>query len=144
MTEEKTKYTTARHGLKETFKFHGFTFPSTTPVPDQIFDELLPLLSGAELKVLLYITRRTFGFKKESDRISLSQITSGITKANGDPLDYGTGLNEWTVLKALKSLRSMNIIVAHRNYSPNSGDQPTSYALNLAGTSLTSVYPHKR
>jgi hypothetical protein len=29
-------------------------------VPDQLFDELLVELSGAELKVLLYIIRRTF------------------------------------------------------------------------------------
>ena len=36
-----------------------------------LFDELLPYLSEAELKVLLYIVRRTFGFKKEADAISV-------------------------------------------------------------------------
>ena len=46
------------------WKFSGFVCPTTTPVPDQLFDELLHRLSGAELKVLLYIVRRTFGFKK--------------------------------------------------------------------------------
>lgn len=56
------------------WQFSGFVFPTTTPVPDQLFDELLPRLSGAELKVLMYIIRRTFGFKKQSDDISLAQL----------------------------------------------------------------------
>ena len=43
--------------------FRGFRSPSYTQVPDELFDELLVELSGGELKVLLYIIRRTFGFK---------------------------------------------------------------------------------
>ncbi len=38
--------------------------PTTTPVPDEIFDEWLAVLGHAELRVLLYIVRRTFGFDK--------------------------------------------------------------------------------
>ncbi len=71
--------------------FRGFRFPNTTPVPDELFDELLADLSGAELKVLMYICRRTFGFKKERDTISLSQIASGIVTREGRVLDKGTG-----------------------------------------------------
>jgi hypothetical protein len=48
--------------------FPGFQFPTTTPVPDEVFDVLMPQLRGAELKVLLYICRRTFGFKKASEQ----------------------------------------------------------------------------
>jgi hypothetical protein len=40
-------------------KFQGFASPNYAQVPDALFDELLPDLSGAELKVLLYIIRRT-------------------------------------------------------------------------------------
>jgi hypothetical protein len=47
-------------------RFKGYTSPNYTQVPDELFDEQLPHLSGAELKVLLYIMRRTFGFKKTS------------------------------------------------------------------------------
>jgi hypothetical protein len=60
------------------FHFEGFTVPHYTQVPDELFDTLMPHLSGAELKVLLYIIRRTFGFKKQMDSISLSQMVSGI------------------------------------------------------------------
>jgi hypothetical protein len=59
--------------------FRGYSKPNYTPVPDELFDEQLPDLSGAELKVLLYIIRRTFGFKKERDNISLNQLLHGIT-----------------------------------------------------------------
>jgi hypothetical protein len=52
-------------------KFRGYTSPNYTPVPDELFDEQLPDLSGAELKLLLYIIRRTFGFKKESDNTAV-------------------------------------------------------------------------
>ncbi|GAH63005.1 unnamed protein product, partial [marine sediment metagenome] len=48
-------------------KFKGFTKPTYTQTPNEVFDILLDILNGSELKVLLYIIRRTFGFKKESD-----------------------------------------------------------------------------
>jgi Bacteriophage replication protein O len=51
-------------------------------------------LSGGELKVLLYICRRTFGFRKDSDSISLNQIAKGITTKAGNVLDQGTGLSK--------------------------------------------------
>ena len=76
------------------FVFAGFDSPRYTPTPDQIFDELLApgLLTEAELRVLLYIVRRTFGWKKELDNISLSQITGGIVRRDGTRLDWGAGV----------------------------------------------------
>lgn len=63
--------------------FVGFNPPHYTMVPDEIFDVLLPHLSGAEIKVLLYICRRTFGFKKDNDNISISQMVNGISRKDG-------------------------------------------------------------
>jgi len=37
------------------FYFPGFLHPTTTPVPDDVFDELMPRLTEGELKVLLQI-----------------------------------------------------------------------------------------
>src|SRR4051794_12244445 len=90
--------------------FQGFRFPNTTPVPDELFDELLADLSGAEVKVILYICRRTFGFKKASDNISLNQMLKGITKRDGEQLDRGVGLSKPTLLRTLKDLIQKNII----------------------------------
>ncbi len=111
--------------------FSGFHSPRYTMVPDALFDELMAHLSGAELKVLLYIIRRTFGFKKESDSISLNQICRGITTREGQVLDQGTGLSQSTVQLALKGLREKQAIVARRSSSPGRGYEATTYCLNL-------------
>jgi phage replication O-like protein O len=94
--------------------FLGFRSPNYTTVPDELFDLLLPRLSGAELKVLLYIVRRTFGWKKDSDRISLSQFESGITRKTGEVLDGGTGLSSRAIRIALQGLVEKNILIKKR------------------------------
>ena len=112
-------------------RFRGFSRPNYTPVPDELFDEILPDLSGAELKVLLYIIRRTFGFKKEADTISLSQICNGIQTKDGRPLDRGTGLNRDTVAKVVRNLEDGGYIVRELRQSSERGNEPTVYRLNL-------------
>jgi hypothetical protein len=113
------------------FTFSGFLSPNYTQIPDQFFDELMPILSGNETKVLLYIFRRTFGFKKETDNISLSQMVSGITGRDGTQLDSGTGLSKASVARALKDLEDKNVIVRVRRSDPQKGDLPTTYQLNM-------------
>ena len=112
-------------------KFPGFLRPTTTPVPDEVFDLLMNELSGAELKVLLYICRRTFGFKKDSDNISLNQLINGITTKDGKVLDKGTGLSRDSVTRVIRSLESKGVIVCIRRQSREKGNEPTTYALNF-------------
>lgn len=111
--------------------FKGFRSPNYTQVPDELFDELLPELSGAELKALLYVIRRTFGFKKDSDNISLGQMLNGIVTSDGRRLDKGAGLSKPTLLKALRDLADRNIIIPTRQSSREKGNQPTNYRLNV-------------
>lgn len=117
--------------MSEKFRFNGFYAPAYTSVPDALIDDLLPHLSHAELKVLLYITRRTFGFKRDSDNISLSQMVNGIVRRDGRRLDHGAALSKSGVTKALASLIEKNIIIPTRRSSADHGDQPTNYRLNL-------------
>jgi phage replication O-like protein O len=128
---EKEDSTQHQHQTNKEWKFPGFVLPTTTPVPDQFFDELLPKLSGAEVKVLLYICRRTFGFKKSSDNISLNQLVGGIRTKDGRTLDRGTRLGKASVARALKSLAEKNIIRRTRRRSRTRGDEATSYALHF-------------
>jgi hypothetical protein len=114
--------------------FPGFQFPTTTPVPDEVFDVLMPQLSGAELKVLLYICRRTFGFKKASDSISLHQIAHGITTRDGRVLDGGTGLSKRHVINALKVLEKRNIIIVTRKVDETGLNGVNTYSLNMRDT----------
>jgi phage replication O-like protein O len=111
--------------------FPGFPFPNTTQIPNDVFDSLMPSLSGGELKVLLYICRRTFGFQKDSDRISLSQITHGITTKAGRVLDHGTGLCKRRVITALKALEKKNIIIITREVDETGLNAVNTYRLNI-------------
>jgi hypothetical protein len=127
-------------------KFPGFQFPTTTPVPDEVFDLLMPQLSGAELKVLMYICRRTFGFKKASDSISLSQIAHGITTRDGRVLDGGTGLCKRHVQRALKVLEKKNIIKVTRTVDETGLNEVNTYSLNIldTGSGVGTKSPHPR
>src|SRR6266536_5174085 len=113
--------------------FRGFRSPNYSPVPDELFDELLVELSGAELKVLLYIIRRTFGFKRDSDNISLSQMLQGIRTHDGRILDRGVGLSKKTLLLVLRTLEERGIILTERRQSAEKGNEPTAYCLNVIG-----------
>jgi phage replication O-like protein O len=121
--------------------FLGFPFPSTTQIPNDIFDSLMPQLSGGELKVLLYICRRTFGFQKDSDRISLAQIAHGITTKAGRVLDSGTGLCKRRVITALKALEKKNIISITREVDETGLNAVNTYRLNMAATGHATESP---
>ncbi len=116
------------------WKFGGFSSPNFTSVPDEFFDVLAPRLNGGEVKALLYIIRRTFGFKKESDCISLSQMLNGIVKKNGDRLDHGAGLSKPSLCRALNSLAEKHVILATRQFDFKGSNMATSYQLNMRGS----------
>src|SRR5690348_7160239 len=85
--------------------------PTTTPLPDEIYDEWVPVLGEAELKVLLYIVRRTLGFRKGADAISLKQFLGGIVTRDGRVLDRGCGVKSRpNIVRALKSLEDRGLI----------------------------------
>jgi hypothetical protein len=92
-----------------------FKVPSHTQVPNEIFDELMHDLSGAEFKVLCYIARRTYGFHRIEDSISLKQICDGILTRDGRRLDHGTGLARSTAVVAIRGLVNRRLILAVRS-----------------------------
>ena len=119
---------------EDPFQFIGFTIPRYTQIPDIVFDELAHILTGAEYKLLMYILRRTFGFKKDSDAISYSQMLDGIIKRDGTRLDHGAGIkSDRTLTKALRRLEELNIIYAKRQESKEKGLETTVYYPNMGG-----------
>jgi hypothetical protein len=116
--------------------FAGFSSPNGTIVPDEVFDVLMPQLGDAELRVLMYVIRRTFGFKKSSDDISLGQITGGIVTRDGVVLDRGAGVGKTAAVRAVKGLVAKGILLARRNQSRERGNEPTTYALRFRSDPL--------
>lgn len=97
------------------------TPPNYTQTPNDLFDHWLPLLGEGELKVLLVIMRKTFGWHKTHDAISVSQLAK-----------Y-TGMLEETVISAAKSLQKKGVITREVVGTP--GKQQTIYSLVIADNS---------
>src|SRR5437764_2937472 len=125
------------------FFFEGIESPNGTIFPDALLDVVMPFLSPTEWKVCSYIVRRTFGWKKAHDRISLEQICRGIVRRDGSRLDYGTQLDRKTAIKALRGLEAKGVIVAQRNYSDARGYEATSYGLRFRGQPPTRTLGEK-
>jgi len=108
--------------------------PTTTPLPDEIYDEWAPQLGEAELKALLYIVRRTLGFHKSADAISLNQFLKGIITHDGRVLDRGCGVKSRpNVVRALKSLEDKGLIRSTKARAATGDSEVTIYALRWEG-----------
>ena len=99
--------------------------PNSTQLPNILLDKVIPLIPEAEARCLLYICRRTFGFQKESDRISFSQFIGGIKDRSGKTLDYGSGLARASVYKGLMNLADAGAIMVRKTGKGN------HYQINL-------------
>ena len=117
--------------MRDEYRFPGFDAPNYTPCPDALFDELLPRLSESELKVLLYVVRRTFGFRKDADAISVSQMVSGITTHDGRVLDRGTGLSKSSVRRGVQGLLDKGILLVEKVRSPDGDYETNVYRLRF-------------
>lgn len=108
----------------------GVIIPNATQVPNEILDKHLPDLKGAELKVLLYLIRKTFGYnKRHGDHISLSQITKGTKTKEGKQIDRGTGLSRKTAIEAIKFLEKAGLIDVIRRKLKKSNNKINFYRL---------------
>lgn len=124
------------------FVYEGFNTPNGTFVPDDVFDLIAPRLTEAELRVLLYIVRRTFGFAKNADAISLRQLTDGITARDGRILDHGTGMSRKGVIGGIKGLQQKGIIHVHKQVDPRGDSEINVYSLRFReGVVTESNYP---
>ena len=72
--------------------------PNAFQIPNSVIDELLAKLTCAELKCYLYVVRKTKGWNKESDSISVSQFMEV------------TGLSNRSIITACESLVEMGLL----------------------------------
>lgn len=93
--------------------------PNYTQIPNEFLDNWLPLLKEIELKVLLAIMRKTLGWQKTKDRISISQ------------LQKLTGSSPQNILKAVDVLVGFGIV--KKEVFGKKGKQETYYELIFSG-----------
>lgn len=88
-----------------------------TSINNYVFDYIMPNLSPNEWKVLCFIIRKTEGWNKPEDDLSISQIMDGT----------GIG-NRTTASKAIKALEDASYVKVRR---PGDGISSNTYSLNL-------------
>lgn len=105
--------------------------PNTFQTPNLYVDRLMPLLTDAELRILIYMTRRILGFQRREDKISLSQFTTGlILTSNNEHLDYGAGVSKEAARTALDNLVKFNIVTQTQPYD-SAKRTPATWSLQL-------------
>jgi phage replication O-like protein O len=98
--------------------------PNHTQIPNEFIDKCMGELTHAQFKVLIAICRKTIGWHKHSDYISISQIVELANVSNK------------TVVQALKELEKMGYITTQK-----SKRSTTLITINYGTTSVTSTPP---
>ena len=87
----------------------SFEMPNYTQTPNILFDKYMPLLKGSELKIILFIIRKTLGFvlpdgsRKTQDRISISQLRKGTGLQNAKIVEGIAALEvEYNLIETVK------------------------------------------
>jgi len=97
-----------------------------TQTSNDFIDNHMKNLSGAATKVFLAISRKTIGWHKDTDFISLSQIMSI------------TGLSNKGSIKAIKELEENNLIIVTRNKNEKNRNFTNKYELNYEQNTVAS------
>lgn len=116
-----------------TTPFAGYGRPKYTQLPNIFIDEQMQDLTESEIKCMLYIFRRTFGFHEDGAVIQLSHFVKGWITFDGRRLDRGAGVAMRSLSPALKDLELKGFIFRHQQQNTQKGSIPTYYELNIDG-----------
>lgn len=120
--------------------------PNYTQIPNEIIDKWMRDLSGLQFKILMAICRKTFGWHKQSDKISMSQleeITGSSWRRMFGPIKDLEKAGIIMVSRAAGKVSefSVNISVAEEQpYDKMSGDSMTKGQ----GYPMTKCHPQKK
>lgn len=90
--------------------------PNSFQVPNAVIDELMAELSGAELKLYLFVLRKTKGWNKEADAISVSQFMEACKLSNRKVIDGCKRLVELGLLAQVTGSRGTKVFSV-KNYT---------------------------
>ena len=123
--------------------FSGFSDPEGffTRLPHSFIDTLPDLTTLAELKVVLYILRHTWGFGDydKPKRITTDEFMLGRKQKDRSRMDRGTGLSKQAVIDGLAIAEAHRFITVEWD-THDAARKHKSYCLTTAGSkALTSV-----
>lgn len=116
-------------------KFHGFEAPKQnySKLPHD-FVNCLPMIDSlAELKVVLYVLRHTWGFSEygKPKRITIDEFMDGRKRRNGSRMDQGTGLAKASVWDGLKRAVEHGFLLVEED-NTDLARQERYYCLNMS------------
>jgi len=99
--------------------FTGFPEPTAnfSKLPHALIDELPNINSLAEMKVILYILRHTWGFNDDKKRISIDEFCNGRKRKDGTRIDEGCGISPNSVRSGLDNAVSNGYITVEEDAS---------------------------
>lgn len=122
---------------KEEKQFNGFIPPASNyfRMPNEWINICAEIKSLAELKVVQYVLRHTWGFREYDGKpkpITIDEFMHGrISK--GERMDKGTGLSKQSVVEGVKNAIDHGYLICEIDDSDR-GRISKSYALNMAAT----------
>jgi DNA replication protein len=116
--------------------FDGFPRPQQnySKLPHVLIDCLPMIDSMAELKVLLYLIRHTWGFSEyaKPKRITTDEFMRGRKRKNGTRIDAGTGMANKSVISGLQSAVEHGFVLVEIDDSDLARIEKR-YSLNMSG-----------
>ena len=119
----------------DALKYEGFLSPKEGGIFLQLpraFLRLMLRLTGAAVKVVLYIFDQTWGYHDYDGKrkLSLDEIMFGRKKADGTRIDEGTGLSEGAARNAVRESEMAGIIICDVD-DRDRGRIVTSYGIHV-------------
>lgn len=99
------------------------TEPNTTQIPNVILDYWINKLDELEFKILLFICRKTLGWRKRKDKIAICQICEAM------------GKSDRPVRRALSRLIKFQLVNRVMNKTGYGDNAPNSYEINMINIS---------
>lgn len=93
--------------------------PNSSAIPNVLFDYWMNILSPAEFKVLMCIARKTYGWHKNNDLISIKQI------------EKMTGLHRSGIVKNVDALVERGLLNKVKSKTTDGDDAPNRYEINV-------------
>lgn len=103
--------------------------PNYTQIPNEILDKWMSQLSGSEFKIISAIARKTFGWKKRKDKISISQLAEITGLSNRSIIDALRVLNDKKLISMIgdeRHIKSFEIIIEEEKSGEKSSPDETS------------------
>lgn len=95
--------------------FSGFEKPKAnfSPIPHELIAQLPRFKTLAELKIVLYVLRHTWGYQDDYKKITLDEFENGRKTKDGNRIDEGVGMTRPSIISGIKQAIEDGFLYSH-------------------------------